>query len=96
MLGVERERLQRRRMRPYVLRPVSGRAVPEKDVLDGRGLAQGVVEDARHVEALAAAEGPGRREDGLRPSIVKTRRDRRRREAGEDRYLNRPDVRARV
>ena len=55
-----------------------------------------LLERREHVDALAAAVGPVGADHGLRLGVLEPRRDRRRREAGEDRHLHRADVRARV
>ena len=65
----------------------------EHDVLDGRGFAQRLLEDREHRHRLAAARRLALRDHHLRLARPQSLRDCRRGEAGEDRHLDRADVR---
>ena len=69
---------------------------PDDGVRHGRRALQRLVGDLLHRQDLAAAERTVGRDQRLRLGIRKTRRDRRRGEAGEDRHLHGSEVRARV
>src|SRR5437764_1899672 len=70
MLGVERERLERCRMRADLLRPVARRAVPRQNLFDRRCASQRVLEDSLLVDSRAATKRPVRGENDFRLRVV--------------------------
>jgi hypothetical protein len=65
-------------------------------VLDRRRFGQRLVHDLLHRDLFPAPQRAVGSDHDLRLGMLEPLRDRGRREAGEDRHLDRPDVRARV
>ena len=94
MLGLDLEWRQLARPELDVPGPLGAR--PLDDVLDGRRLAQRFLDRLAHRHARAAAERVVGGDHGLRARVLEALDDGRRGEAGEDRHLDRADVRAGV
>ena len=96
-VGVLRVDLERRQLaRPELDVPAPVVARPLDDVLDGRRLAQRLVDRLPHRHARAAAKRVVGGDHGLRLRVLQALHDRGRGEAGEDRHLDGADVRTRV
>ena len=96
-VGVLRLDLERRQLAgPELHVPAPVVARPLDDVLDGRRLAQRLVDRLAHRHARSAAERVVGGDHGLRLRVLEALHDRGRGEAGEDRHLNGADVRAGV
>ena len=94
MLRLDLERRQLARAELDVPGPVGAR--PLDDVLDGRRLAQRLLDRLAHRHPRPAPQRVVGGDHGPRAGVLQALDDGRRGEAGEDRHLDRADVRARV